>query len=189
MNWATRLYAATSSPYSAHKGASVLGFVERAFTQLNGKSVLRNTLDQTPQGSREQSARLGNPWRITMRSTPVRLVSSSFASLPRLIGHGLPGRHFHDRLLRLYAGANSGHHLHHWRSPARRQDESSRPGYLHWHLRCRCHAERSAESKLLLPQVNIFGGGALSFKDVTVDFWAQHILVQNNGSLLAATGA
>ncbi len=33
--------------------------------------------------------------------------------------------------------------------------------------------------------VNIFGGGALSFKDLTVDFWARHILVQNNGSLLA----
>ena len=35
--------------------------------------------------------------------------------------------------------------------------------------------------------VNIFGGGSLNFKDVTVHFWAQNILIQHDGSLLAGT--
>ncbi len=37
--------------------------------------------------------------------------------------------------------------------------------------------------------VNIFGGGKLTFTDVTVDFWAESILVQNNGTLVAGSRA
>jgi G8 domain len=35
--------------------------------------------------------------------------------------------------------------------------------------------------------INIFGGGKLQFADALTDFWAESILVQNNGSLTAGT--
>src|SRR5215472_9423567 len=35
--------------------------------------------------------------------------------------------------------------------------------------------------------VNIFGGGQLQFTDVVTDFWAESILIQNNGTVSAGT--
>ena len=37
--------------------------------------------------------------------------------------------------------------------------------------------------------VNIYGGGALTFSDAVIDFWAQSILVENHGSLIAGSAA
>jgi hypothetical protein len=37
--------------------------------------------------------------------------------------------------------------------------------------------------------VNIYGGGSLTFSDAVIDFWAQSILVENRGSLIAGSPA
>ncbi len=37
--------------------------------------------------------------------------------------------------------------------------------------------------------VNIYGGGSLTFSDAVIDFWAQSILVENHGSLIAGSAA
>jgi len=37
--------------------------------------------------------------------------------------------------------------------------------------------------------VNIYGGGSLTFDDAVIDFWAYGIIVENNGSLIAGTEA
>ncbi|HEX8896387.1 MAG TPA: G8 domain-containing protein, partial [Terriglobales bacterium] len=37
--------------------------------------------------------------------------------------------------------------------------------------------------------VNIYGGGSLIFSDAVIDFWAQSILVENHGSLIAGSGS
>ena len=37
--------------------------------------------------------------------------------------------------------------------------------------------------------MNIYGGGSLTFSDAVIDFWAQSILVENNGSLIAGSPA
>jgi len=37
--------------------------------------------------------------------------------------------------------------------------------------------------------VNIYGGGSLTFSDAVIDFWAQSILVENHGNLIAGSSA
>src|SRR5579875_2853894 len=37
--------------------------------------------------------------------------------------------------------------------------------------------------------VNIYAGGSLTFSDAVIDFWAQSILVENHGSLVAGSVA
>jgi len=48
-----------------------------------------------------------------------------------------------------------------------------------------CVAGHGTSGKYIYGDVNIYGGGKLTFLDEVVDFWAKNIVVENNGELLA----